>query len=386
MSKDLWWNGDVFITHDDYAIDLGTCKQFLDLGKDNTISAFNYEDISLEADLALYERVENYKGYPIDMFFIDSVSAKGYKRSYVGCEKFSYSQPWGKGDRFLFNWENYVAREKNVSTPKTCFLSEAVMRDFFRRSKRYSEDVLVHNKKLKKKDTYPLVDKPESSNKQPQGLFVHITEGVNLEDTLNDFLFLEGRGLVPFIIENVFRNKLQPYDLYSSYNPKMDSLKKMSIIDFDNQLRVYLDVPYFSLFNDMKGDFKKGDSIMYQNDYYRAKSDVIIDSWGGFNKEEWDKFKTSYYPFDQLDVLQLIYKQSFDENGKIISYTLEGLTFLIPFDLKVNIKGIELPVCTVKWNELKPLLETQHPNMVSALNNREMFSYFFKTSVLKASN
>ena len=57
MSKGLWWQGDIFITQNDYAIDMGTCEQFIVASKPKQIVAQDYYLPDSVFDLTSYQQI-----------------------------------------------------------------------------------------------------------------------------------------------------------------------------------------------------------------------------------------------------------------------------------------------------------------------------------------
>jgi hypothetical protein len=111
----------------------------------------------------------------------------------------------------------------------------------------------------------------------------------------------------------------------------------------------------------------------------------------GFNSKATILSKSKPYFPKQLFCIELIQKISFDAEGKKKQYELQKITIKIP--ATINIKGVELPICTVNWAELKKKLladkramihyKGKEVNLVNLLENREFLSIFYVTGFLE---
>ena len=85
------------------------------------------------------------------------------------------------------------------------------------------------------------------------------------------------------------------------------------------------------------------------------------------------RFYPPLIPLEELNVVEFMQHLSFDNRGNNKEYKLEAIALHVSADGPSNIKGIQYPVCYVRWNDLKYLVD---PQKVSFKN--EMIISFLK--------
>ncbi|MFN6947090.1 MAG: hypothetical protein ACK4ND_19255, partial [Cytophagaceae bacterium] len=167
--------------------------------------------------------------------------------------------------------------------------------------------------------------------------------------------------------------------------------KTLSIEEINDVMSIDIHVPDFKA----GSSYKSGDTVRYDAKYYIAKEDiqapVFYTGENIFKEEKWRMIHNGYYPVKEFVDLELIQQISFNSEGQNKKYNLKGICYYIPPD--INIRGILMPVCYVKWEDLKPLLMNDEKavilynsktyNYKEIMEDRNFFSFFYKTSVLK---
>jgi hypothetical protein len=217
-----------------------------------------------------------------------------------------------------------------------------------------------------------------------------LLESIYLGDSLNKLLNIPGHSIAEILYEYLLNGKLKTYPNDSLNIP-------MSEVEFKYYASQILDAPDF-FYDDV---YKKGDTVIVNNwplrkEYYILQQDFNSSNFSN-DSSLYEKVFIRYYPplmpITALNVIELYQHVTFDSNGDNKKYTLQCLALHVAADAPSNIRGIQYPICFVRWDDLKALLlkdrrayfkyQGRKINLVDLIENREFLSTFFKTGYVE---
>ena len=398
-----WWRGDVFVTQQYYAVDKGTCGEFIQLAQsDSTFKAYDYKNPAMTYDLSAFKEV-SYKGYPLDLRFIEHQQDNGvFAIDTILVQTISDNDPYKSSDQIAFAWNSFlkVSSEKNWYANSSIYrMSDAILLQKFHYSISIPYKIIstnglfvngtidsLYNKELINSFYIPIT--PTAFD----FLQVKMLEGVYLSDPHNAILHKPEHDLVEIIYENVLNGKLKAFNndsLVTELGPRQVRLNANKIIDipeyeFD---RKYRKGAVFSL------NYQDSITHNYEIQYYQVKKQFKskLDLPAKKFTAKIVLYETPIYKAAQLDVIELIQRITFNVEGKNKQYHLQGIGIKVPAD--IDARGIEYPVAYVCWEDLKKILlndpraiivyQGKQTNFVDLIENRLFQAVFYKSDYIE---
>ncbi len=388
-----WWRGDVILTHNEYAIDRNMSGEFLRLGESAAkLRAVDYFGKKGSIDLFSFNKKPPYQ---LDIFIRDKKINSHFYLSEIILETIPDWFVYGKGERISFAWKDLMkvaADSAWLNRSEAYLLAEAFRMQKWKYSRKPSQ-LISKNGRFEKggidslcKNSFPSsfgVTKPKEINQ----FELDVYEGLFLEDSLNAHLHRPGHSIVELIHENLFNGNLSGY--------ANDSLNtRLTIEEIYAQACLVLDTKYQTL----PASIKKGDTLYINKNvngtnYFTANKNI-----GAADFVPTDSLLKMCTPLilplykpQQLHVLETVYTSFFNKEGKNKQYKLKALNINIPHD--INVKGIQFIICSVLWDELRPLLlkdpramieyKGRTLNLVEIMEERFFFQYYYKSAFLR---
>jgi len=397
-----WWKGDVFVTNQQYLEDLNFCCDLLTLPGNNpefkaiytvnngvkyTREIFHGVPCQgLSMGILIHERSDN-QIYSIDSIFI---------------RRMSDWDPYRATDQFAFGWKDFQAlvekkgwqQHGKVYTLSDAFLLEKFTYSIHLNPQKISNNGLFYNGmqdslcRNKLTHSFSLTSAPIEFD----SFQLMLSEGVFLSDPLNRYLHQPGHDIVEMIYENVLNGKLTAY--------KNDSLTSiLSVTEVHKNAEKIVDIPEFEFDRKYKKralfsmNYKDTISGNYEIQYYQVKKKFrsVLDMPVFKLHKYIVPYSTPLYAPAQLDVLELVYRITFNSNGKNKKYDLKGIAIKVPAD--IDVRGVEIPIAYVRWEDVRPILmndpcasimyQGKKQNLIELLENRQFYSVFYKTGYIE---
>ena len=96
----------------------------------------------------------------------------------------------------------------------------------------------------------------------------------------------------------------------------------------------------------------------------------------------WEIIPKERYDLSEIEDLECNFEMTFNKYGGDVKMELDGITIFISSIATGNEKGIQYPISSYKWEDVKKLFPD--PKFVDYIENRKYFSYFLKTDLVKA--
>jgi hypothetical protein len=373
-----WWRGDVFVTNSAWAIDLALAYDFIKLGEENlSLKLSDYYNPKI--------RYTSGKDDYMELFFTEAKKDSVYTIIKAGGELIDQPGDGIKKDRFIFNWSDFLKIAKDSSWRKKselCYISEAFNMQKFPFSSKISPITISQNGKFPDGSPDLLCnDKITPSFSQaprepiPDRLCLDFVEWIDMKDSLNKKYYEGDNNPVGIILDLISKGKLTSYlDESLSATVKKEEVKRR-IQDTYSVYEYYLG-----------NNYKKGDIIEYNKSYYVAKRDIPSNISDVFNKTGYfEPYQTKEYSTKELTVLHVKHLLKFNKEGKNKRYITKAMGIYIPEN--ISSKGILIPVCYVKWEDLKKiLLQNNNLSLIEWIANRNYFSYFNNTGQIEIEN
>jgi hypothetical protein len=397
-----WWRGNVFITNERYFIESKT-SDFIELSRAYAILPKDFHNFNVLKTVDSLGK-KNYEPSMMDLYFIEEK-----KESYWNIKRLFFGtvpqdQSYLNERRFGYEWKDFVSvlgNKKNAASSNIYTLANAFALKTFSYSDTIESIQISKNGKFKngKKDVLCSVALSESfsNNASPvtnTTFHTQLLESLYLGDTSNTHLNIEGHGLAEILYDYVLSGTLTAYEYDSLHTP-------ITVNTFKSNASQYLDVPEI-----MYGIiYKNGDTVsmnVHVGDYwnYETRYFIVQETFNGsdfVNDSSYMSKLKRYYPplipVEELNVVEFMQHVSFDQEGNNKKYKLEVVALHVSADGPSNIKGIQYPVCYVRWQDLKSVLlkdarasfvyKGRQVNLIDIIENREFLSIFLKTGFLE---
>lgn len=373
-SWEIFWRGEALVTSECYAIDYHLGSSLIELSK-NTQALPARDTTGKVIDFSSHpEKGDNF----YDIYLRERKDSDGYSLEKIGFAEYGGTYPFAELQRFEFNWSDLKKILKDsgwTAKQPVMTLHNALQRNLLN----YSDTAEVISKSGKywngRKDV--LCSKkivPSftalASPAEPSSFSVDYVESISTKETEN-----KGLASIPGLIyQYVLNGKLIPY-FTESLNRAMN---KEELKDAAGR--------YFSadIFNDDSsyriGDIVRGWDPFGNWAFYIATQDVSPNSASPNSSVAWEVYQPPVFPASGLNLIEIKHHVLYRQDGEGKQYDIKGIGLYIPHDAEINELGIVLPICYVKWEDLKLILQ---PHLVDLLEERQFFSFFLKTSVLK---
>lgn len=384
-----WWRGNVFITAGTYTIDASVLADYVSLGQQHSsFPAENYrtkEAYDLSAiSTAIGELTLN------ECFILEVEMGDGYEMRNIGFEL--VQEDWAyksTNDRFTFQWYDFmnIAADSNWRQHSVLYnMSDALIKGELVYADDIETEVVSANGLFRGDDqANPLCRKTIRPNLHLPVQQLEATkfktryiENINFLDPLNKPMY--DAELIPLIFKYITMGRLQVYNNDSLLTP-------MSMEDFNARKTVPMEVWDY----DESITYKQGEQTWHDRNLYVAKKDVPVKTPPASNSAYWTMIEIPTYDPKTLTENHFTSIVTFDENGEHKKYQMKGIDLFIPAQL--NIKGILIPIGSVRWEDLKPLLLKEKKakvkyngkkiNLATYIESRAFFSYLLNTDVLE---
>lgn len=206
----------------------------------------------------------------------------------------------------------------------------------------------------------------------------YVWRAIDLREKQNQPIFSKSKEISRVIIDAVKEGLITPYTT--------DSLEESKVVTKDEFLKA-IEIP------SMEAEVSEEDLAFMQNE---------DDDWG--DEEGGDEDGEAAAPviagteyFFAKDLYQLQIKENliFDKQRSVMYHDILAITMLVPADHPDNIKGIELPIASFSYKELKEKVFTDNPNAIwyNPFNDAEHKSLadafelrLFSSYIIKVSN
>lgn len=383
----ILWRGEAMITSTYYAVDEKAGQALIDLSI-NT-GALPAQDTS-GFPVVLSNKATNSLATP-DIYFKENKENSWYSTEKIGVIQYDDSFPFSETQRFEFEWSDFlkIAQDSGwLEKTPVLKMSEALKRNLFSYSSLPALPVSKNGRFINgNKD--PLCNKrikASFANSPASELVAYSVEHWDLISTLEP----KNKPLIKLpelIYEYVLSGKLTPYFT--------DSLNRvMNMKELKASAARCFTAPEFT----RESSYRKGDIVAVDTDNFFYSYFIALQNIGQEGKlpthsRSWKAYQPPLFPSSELYLIDLKSNLSYNQDGQKKRYQLQGLGLYIPHDSQINERGIMLPICYVKWEELKNLLVMDERNklnlkgaetsMTELLENRGFFSIFLKTSNLK---
>lgn len=373
-SWEIFWRGEALVTSEWYAIDYHLGPTLIDLSK-KTHALPARDTTGKLIDFSSHpKRADNF----YDIYLRERKDSDGYSLEKIGFAEYAGTYPFAEIRRFEFSWVDLRKIMKDsgwTAKQPVMTLHNALQRNMFA----YSDTTEVISKSGKYMDGRkdPVCSKkiePSFTSlpfpAESSSFSVDYVESISTKEILNKDL----ASIPPSIYEYVLSGKLTPY-----FN---DSLNRaMNMEELKNAAGRYFTADVFNDDSSYRaGDIVKDWSPSGNWQFYIAKQDVSPNSATPNSSAAWEAYQPPVFPASGLNLIEIKHHVRYGQDGRGKQYDIQGLGLYIPHDADINELGIVLPICYVNWEDLKPFLQ---PEFVDLLEERQFFSFFLKTSVLK---
>jgi hypothetical protein len=387
-AKGCWWKGNVLLTNNKYSFDVEIANNFLKIWEKERLQAKDWKDRRI-IDLSSFNKKLT---YDIDFFIRETNDNGYYNLSELIGETVVDWNDYSKSERIVMNWNDFKQTKNYTNWNKNAelyLLPEAIRMEKWKYSDKPYQTISINGKfqDLKKDSLCTSNITPSFDINHPTILNkfkLDIQEGLFLFDTLNAHLHIPGHSLVEIIHENILKGNLSTY--------ANDSLnRKLTIEEFIKYASLVINSERFYGFG------KKGDTIEYEgqsgiSQYYVLTKDVSQSQFINSKYLDWmTPLELPLYQPLQLNVIDVLYTMNFDKEGLHKTYTPKAITLYIPHN--INIRGIQLSICTVSWQELKNILlkdtraiisyKGKNVTLAKIIEERIFFQYFAKTGFIE---
>ena len=394
----VWWRGNTFITNEHYFMDYNT-DDFIELSRKNNITA-NENNNSNDKISFDSLRGAKYSSSAMDFYIFEERDADYWKTKQIGFGTLPQEISYENEKRFIFDWSDFAAvlEKTNTAASSTIYtLADAFVLKKFHYSDIIQSIQISKNGKFTNGKTDALCSNhlKESFHTNPllnTKFHTELIESLYLGDTSNKHLNIAGKSIAEILYGYVFNGTLAAYENDSLLRP-------MTIDDFKYNASQYLDVPQIMY----EGIYKRGDTVTfnvgeswpYQTRYYIVQENV--NGTDLFNEPSLISKLKRYYPplipVNELNIIECIQHLSFDHEGNNKKYKLEVVALYVGGDGPSNIRGIQYPVCYVRWDDFKSLLlkdsratfiyKGLQQNLADIIENRDYLSTFLKTGYVE---
>lgn len=206
----------------------------------------------------------------------------------------------------------------------------------------------------------------------------YIWRAMDLREKQNQPIFSKSKEITRVIIDAVKAGLVTPY--------KNDSLAESKVVTKEAFLEA-ITIP------STEAEVSEEDQAFMANDDWGSGGD---DGFGGGAAAEKPKSSGAEYFFPK-DLYQMQIKENlvFDKQRSVMYHDIIAITMFVPADHPDNIKGIELPIASFSYKELKEKVFTNNPNAIwyNPYNDAEHKSLsdafelrLFSSYIIKVSN
>jgi len=394
-----WWRGNVFITNERYFIDSKT-SDFIELSRSYNISPKDFRNLNYVKTIDSLNKW-NYDPSLMDLYLIEEKKDDYWNIKSLFFGTAPQDQSYLNEHRFGYEWTDFttILKNKKAATSSNIYtLADAFL------LKKFSYSDSIKSIQISKNGKFKNGDKDGSCSAILNESFINnlnavthtkfhtqMIESLYLGDTSNKHLNLLGHSIAELLYGYVLNGNLVAYT-YDSRTP-------ITIKTFKYNASQYLIVPeimYESTYQ--KGDtvsLKGGDSWPFEKEYYIAQENF---SGTDFYNDSSMIYKLKRYyppliPIKELSVVEFFQDITFNSEGNNKKYELQTIALQVSADGPSNLKGIQYPVCCVRWNELKALLLKDpraifankgcQVNLIDLIENREYLSILLKTGYVE---
>lgn len=202
-----------------------------------------------------------------------------------------------------------------------------------------------------------------------------VIRAVDLREKQNEPIFSKDREITKMIIDAVKAGVIRPY--------ATDSLWEGQVLTIDEFLEL-VKIP-------------SAEAEMSEEDlaFMAEEEDDWGDDGGDEDVEEPASAGADYFFAKDLYQLQIVEDLMFDKQRSVMYYDILAIKMFVPADHADNIKGIEIPIATLSYKELKEKVFTDNPNAIwyNPYNDSEHRSLaeafelrLFSSYIIKVSN
>lgn len=174
----------------------------------------------------------------------------------------------------------------------------------------------------------------------------YVWRAIDLRERQNEPIFSKGKEITRAIVDAVKEGLIQPW--------RNDSLEESKAITKEEFLTA-IEIP------STEAEVTEEDLAFMENE---------VDDWGGFGDTESKDTpetplnKVEYFFAKDLYQMQIKENLVFDKQRSVMYHDIIAITMLVPADHPDNIKGIELPIASFSYKELKEKVFTDNPNAI----------------------
>lgn len=174
----------------------------------------------------------------------------------------------------------------------------------------------------------------------------YVWRAIDLRERQNEPIFSKGKEITRAIVDAVKEGLIQPW--------RNDSLEESKAITKEEFLTA-IEIP------STEAEVTEEDLAFMENE---------VDDWGGFGDTESNDTpaaplnKVEYFFAKDLYQMQIKENLVFDKQRSVMYHDIIAITMLVPADHPDNIKGIEIPIASFSYKELKEKVFTDNPNAI----------------------
>lgn len=208
----------------------------------------------------------------------------------------------------------------------------------------------------------------------------YIWRALDLRERQNEPIFSKSKEITRAIIEAVKEGLIQPWT--------SDSLEESKALTKEEFLEA-IQIP------STEAEVTEEDLAFMQNEADDWGSDFGDDGGGSSDAPAVPLNKVEYFFPKDLYQMQIKENLVFDKQRSVMYHDILAITMLVPADHPDNIKGIELPIASFSYKELKQKVFTDNPNAIwyNPYNDAEHKSLadafelrLFSSYIIKVSN
>jgi len=399
----VWWRGNIFITNENYFIDYHANdlieNDLIELSRQNNIVARKNNNPN---DKISFDSLtgDKYSSSAMDFYLFEERSENYWTTTQIAFGTLPQEISYENEDRFIFEWRDFADVLQKIKCDKNIYtLADAIVLKKFTYSDSIKLIQISHNGKFANGQTDALCSSvvKESFNSSLKPLLntkfhTELIESLYLEDASNQHLNIPGHSIAEILYEHVLNGTLTAYENDSLLRP-------MTIPSFKYNASQYLDVEELMY----ESTYKKGDTIAinegvnwpYERQYYIVKENFTGTDFytGSTIISKLVRYYPPLIPVNELNIIECIQHLSFDHEGNNKKYKLEVAALYVGGDGPSNIRGIQYPVCYVRWDDFKSLLlkdpratfiyKGRQQNLADIIENRDYLSTFLKTGYVE---
>lgn len=397
-----WWRGNVFITNERYFIESKT-SDFIELSNSYAIAPKDFSNLDVVKTVDSLGK-KNYEPSMMDLYFIEEKKDNNWYIKRVVFGTVPQDQSYLNERRYGYEWTDFTTvleKKQAAASSKIYTLAEAFLLKKFSYSDSIKSIQISKNGKFKngQKDVLCSATLNESFSNTVNPIsykwfHTQLLESLYLEDTSNAQLNIPGHSLAEILYAHVLDGTLVACEDESLNRP-------MTVEKFRVNASQYLDV---SAIKD-GSIYEKGDTVsMYVNDgnywYGETRYFIVQEKIDGayFSNDssiisQLKRYYPPLIPVEELNAIEFLQHLSFDSEGNNKKYALEVVALHVSADGPSNIKGIQYPICYVRWKDLKSVLlkdpratfvyKGRQVSLIDVIENRDFLSILLKTGYVE---